>query len=508
MKQPGMVYLVGAGPGDPGLLTLRGRECLARANLVLYDGLVHPLILRHARGVAERTARTAGPDGRRLDQADINLRLIEAARSGQTVVRLKGGDPLIFGRGGEEAQALAAAGIPFEIVPGITAATAAAAYAGIPFTQRETASAVAFVTGHEDPSKTEPLLDYPALARFPGTLVFYMGLHRLEAITEALIAAGKSPETAAAVVCRAATPLQRTVVSTLRQLAADVAAARLEPPSLIVVGDAVAQQADINWFAQRPLLGRRIAITRPEAQAGGVIDRCFELGAEPVLLPLIRILPPEDWAEVDRMLERLNEFTWLVFTSANGVEQFVQRLWDVGKDARWLCHLKLCAIGPATAEALAQRQLRADIMPDVYRAEALAEAMAPCMRHERVLWARASRGREVLPTMLRAAGAEVEEVVCYRNIDAETLPEPGASLLKASQLDWIALSSPSIAHRLASLLTPETRAMIGRSTKLAAISPVTAEAAESVGLPVAVVAETYTWPGLLDAIVRAESLSD
>jgi uroporphyrinogen III methyltransferase / synthase len=505
MTQPGTVYLVGAGPGDPGLLTLRGRECLARADLVLYDGLVHPLVLRYASGVAERTARTAGPDGRRLDQAEINHRLIDAARRGLTVVRLKGGDPLIFGRGGEEAQALAEAGVPFEIVPGVTAATAASAYAGIPFTQRETASAVAFITGHEDPSKAEPLLDYPALAHFPGTLVFYMGLHRVAAIADALIAAGKPRETPAAVVSRAATSLQRTVCSTLQRLAADVAAAALEPPSLIIVGECAAQNRATAWFEQRPLLGRRIAITRPEQQADSIIERCFELGAEPVLLPLIRILPPEDWSAVDSAIDRIGNFDWLVFTSVNGVEQFFDRLWARGGDVRRLAHVKLAAIGDATGEALAAKQLRADIVPDSFRAEALGSALAPLVRGQHVLWARASRGRDVLPAILREAGATIEEVVCYQNLDAESLPEPGASLLESGKLDWIGLSSPSIARRLSTLLTPTSREILGRATKLAAISPVTAEAATSAGLPVATIADTYTWHGLLDAIAQAES---
>ncbi|MBL8849991.1 MAG: uroporphyrinogen-III C-methyltransferase [Planctomycetaceae bacterium] len=499
----GTVYLVGAGPGDPGLLTLRGRECLARADLVLYDGLVHPLVLRHARGIAQRTARAAGPGGLRLDQAEINRQLIDAARRGLTVVRLKGGDPLIFGRGSEEAHALAEAGVPFEIVPGVTAATAAGAYSGISFTQRDTSSAVAFVTGHEDPGKPASLLDYDALARFPGTLVFYMGLHRVAAIADALIAAGKPPSTPAAVVSRAATPLQRTVVSTLDNLGNDVASAGLQPPSLVIVGDCVTRREQIAWFEKRPLLGQRIGIPRPEGQADPVIECCFELGAEPVLMPLIRILPPADWTAVDAVLQRLHEFDWLVFTSVNGVEQFFGRLWAQGGDARNVGRLKLAAIGTATSEALARRQLRADVVPESFRAEELGAKLGPLVQGQRVLWARASRGRDVLPTLLREAGATMEEVVVYQNIDADALPEPAAALLEAGQLDWIGLSSPSMATRLATLLGPAARAALGRTTRLAAISPVTAEAAAAAGLPVAAVADVFTWQGLLDAIVAA-----
>jgi len=331
-----------------------------------------------------------------------------------------------------------------------------------------------------------------------------MGLHRVAAIADALITAGKSPQTPAAVVSRAALPHQRTVTSTLQRLAHDVAAANLQPPSLIIIGDCVPPQREIAWFEQRPLLGKRIGITRPEAQADAAIDRCFELGAEPVLLPLIRILPPDDWSAVDAALQRLDEFEWLIFTSVNGVEQFLGQLWERGGDVRRLARLKLAAIGDATAEALASRQLRADIVPESFRAEALGAALAPQVRGQRVLWARASRGRDVLPAILREAGATVEEVVCYQNLDAESLPEPGASLLLAGQLDWIGLSSPSIARRLGEMLTPAARAMLGRSTKLVAISPVTAEAAASVGLPIAAIADVYTWNGLFDAIVTAE----
>jgi len=319
---------------------------------------------------------------------------------------------------------------------------------------------------------------------------------------------GKSPSTPAAVVARAATCAQQTVVSTLERLAEDVAAAALHPPSLIIVGDVVTQRRELSWFEQRPLLGRRIGITRPDAQADDVIDRCLELGAEPVLMPLIEIQPPENWQAVDAALDRLAEFDWIVFTSANGVEHLLNRLWERGGDARNLGRVKLAAIGDATAAVLAQRNLRADLVPDSFRAEALAGALAPHVRGKRVLWARASRGRDVLPAELRAAGGTVEEVVVYQNIDVQSLPQPAAALLDAGALDWIALSSPSIARRLSAVLTPAARASLGASTRLAAISPVTAEAAAQAGLPIDAVADVYTWHGLLDAIVAAEQHRD
>ncbi len=501
----GKVYLVGAGPGDPGLLSLKGRECLAKADVVLYDGLVNPLLLRHTEAHAERTCRTMAPEGRVLDQAEINARLIDGARAGKTVVRLKGGDPFIFGRGSEEAAALAEAGIPFEVVPGVTAAVAAGEYAGISLTHREQSSAVAFVTGHEDPTKPGSRVDYQNLAGFAGTLVFYMGLHRLAKIAESLIAAGKDPRTPACVISRATTPLQRTVTAPLADLPEAVAAADLHAPSLIIVGECVTQREKISWFEHRPLFGKSIAITRPIHQADEAISQALELGAQPVLLPTIEILPPESWEPIDEALSRLADYDWLIFTSANGVDSLLNRLWSQGKDARALGHLKLAAIGPATAETLQRHQLRADVVPDCYRAEALAEALKPLVSGQQVLWAGADRGREVLPAELASAGAHVEKLVVYRNRDATELPPETRSLLEEGQVDWIALSSPSIARHLKDLIGPKACAHLGSRSKIATISPVTTAAATEAGLPVHAEATEHTWPGLFQAIIRAES---
>jgi uroporphyrinogen III methyltransferase/synthase len=501
VAKTGIVYLVGAGPGDPGLLTLRGLECLRRADLVLYDGLVNPLLLRHTKAHAERTCRSENPSGRTLHQAEINQQLIDAARAGKTVVRLKGGDPFVFGRGSEEAAALAAAGIPFEVVPGITAAVAASAYAGISLTHRDCASAVAFVTGHEDPAKPDSALDYAALAKFPGTLVFYMGLHRLEAIIRSLLNAGKPATTPAAVISRGTTPAQRTITAELGQLAESVRRADLHPPSLIVVGDCARQREAIAWFEQRPLFGLRVAITRPSDQAGPQIDRLLDLGAQPILLPTIAVKPIDDWGDVDRTLAALSNYDWLVFTSVNGVRALLDRLWSIGGDSRRLTHIKLAAIGEATADALREFHLRPDIVPDSYRAEALAEALLPHVVGKRVLWARASRGRDVLPTELRAAGATVDELVVYQNVDIEHWDADLVALLERGEVDWICLSSPSIARNLRRLLSPAALAHVGTRIKLASISPVTSAAAREVGLPIAAEATTFTWEGLFDAIL-------
>ncbi|MSR60799.1 MAG: uroporphyrinogen-III C-methyltransferase [Planctomycetaceae bacterium] len=498
----GKVYLVGAGPGDTGLITLKGVECLGRADLVLYDGLVNPLLLGHTQAAAVRTSRTSAPEGRVLAQHEINEQLIAAARAGKTVVRLKGGDPFIFGRGAEEAAALAAAGIPFEVVPGVTAAVATSAYAGISLTHRDCASAVAFVTGHEDPQKPESLLDYRALAAFPGTLVFYMGLHRLPEISQALIREGKPADTPAAVICRGTTPAQRTVVAPLGGLAAAAEKARLHAPSLTIIGECVRQRETIGWFEQKPLFGRRVGVTRPAGQSAAVIARLFDLGAQPVLMPTIEILPPTDWHEVDRTLERLATFDWIAFTSVNGVRSLMGRLWETGSDGRRLGGIKLAAIGEGTSQALAEFHLRADLVPSSFRAEALAEALKPHVAGRHVLWARASRCREILPIELRSAGATLEELVVYRNEDVDQLDVPTLAAIEGGELDWIGLSSPSIARSLARLLSPAAKARLGDPIRLASISPITTAAAHEAGLPIAVEATRHTWNGILDAIIE------
>jgi len=496
---PGKVYLVGAGPGDPGLLTLKGERCLAEADLVLYDGLVNPLILRHSRARAARTCRIGTGSDRRLNQAEINQQLIDAARSGKTVVRLKGGDPFIFGRGSEEAAALADAGIPFEVVPGVTAAIAAGEYAGISLTHREHASAVAFITGHEDPTKEETALDYNNLAGFPGTLVFYMGLHRIELIAEALLQHGKLPQTPVAVISKGSTPLQRTVTATLETIADCVKQAQLQAPSLIIVGNCVLQREKINWFEKLPLAGLSIGITRPEGHADNAIELALSLGAQPVLIPTIGIQPVSEWTDVDTAIKRLAEYDWVIFTSVNGVDALLNRIWSLGGDARALGKVKLAAIGPATSERLEHYQLRADLVPSVYRGEALAEALAPHVNGKRVLWPRASRGRDILPEQLTAAGAKFDSLMVYKHVDVDNFSDQVLEQLTSGGLQWIALSSPTIARNMARILNRQQQSQ----TRFAAISPVTADAAKESGLTISAVATEHTWPGLFAAIRQA-----
>jgi uroporphyrinogen III methyltransferase / synthase len=499
----GKVYLVGGGPGDPGLFSLRGVECLKLADEVLYDGLVNPLLLRHANAHCERTCRTDGPDGRILKQDEINQRLVDSALAGKTVVRLKGGDPFIFGRGSEEAACLRKHGIEYEIVPGITAATASGEYAGFSLTHRESASMVTFVTGHEAPDKEGSALDYEQLAASPGTLVFYMGLHNLPQISQSLLGHGKRSDTPTAVISRATTPHQRTIVAPLNEISEAVARAELHAPSLIIVGDCIKQRDELAWFEDKPLFGQKIGITRPAAQAEPQIRKAFELGAQPILMPAIQIEPIDNWSEVDAALQRLDEFNWLVFTSVNGVEAFLDRLWEQGGDARQLAGMKIATIGTSTADALSKYHVRADLIPDEFRAEALARAMAPHVNDQKVLWARASRGREVLPQELTAAGATVKELVVYKNLDAESFSDDALKTLDDSQLNWIGLSSPSIARRMAELLPESATAQLGKTLRIASISPVTSAAAKEAGLPVHAEATTFTWDGIFEAIESA-----
>lgn len=501
------VYLVGAGPGDPGLISLRAVECLKQADLVLYDGLVNPLLLRHTDGVCERTARTRRDGVSIVQQEEINQRLIKEARSGRTVVRLKGGDPYIFGRGSEEADALASAGISFEVVPGITAATAAAEYAGFSFTHRQISSAVAFVTGHEDPLRETSRLNFAALAEFPGTLVFYMGLSRLTEICQQLIECGKSPETPAAVVCKASLPGQQVETGTLYTLPQMVRTAGLKPPSLIVVGECVQQRKRHSWFEELPLFGKSIGITRPIRQSAEIADRIIRLGGEPVLMPMIDIqpVPESDIPGIHQRLRQLSDDSWLIFTSINGVSEFFRHLWLANLDTRAIGHLQIAAIGSSTAAALKGHGVRADVIPNTFRAESLAEAIIPYVAKKKVLWVRASRGRDVLPEMLQSAGAIVDELVVYQNIDACEFDSGIAQRIREGSLSWVGLSSPSIARQFAEMLLRHQLQPMRMATRLASISPITSEAAREAGLKVTAEATTFTWDGIIEAIANSQT---
>lgn len=494
----GKVYLVGAGPGDPGLLTLKGRACLQQADLVLYDGLVNPAILRHSPAVAERTSRMAGPTGKRLDQEDINQRLVQAALSGKTVVRLKGGDPYIFGRGTEEAAALREAGVPFEVVPGITAATAAGEYAGISVTHRRMSSAVAFVTGHEDPTKPG-MLDYHALAQFPGTLVFYMGLARLPRIAESLIKHGKPLDTPACVVSRASRARQRTVSATLATVTREVARAELPAPSLIIIGECATQREALKWFEDKPLFGKRIGVTRDSKQAEPTVRLIHELGGEAVLMPLVEIGPPHSQSDLDEAVRTCGQYNWLTFTSANAVRAFCDRFDCLNQDARCLAGVRVATVGKATEAELREYRLVADLVPETQNAEGLADAIIATGRVGSVLWPRGNRGRDTLRDQLQLAGGTVRAVEAYQTTHA-TISSRVRAEIESGDIDWIALGSPSMVASLR-----ESSIVIPSSICFAAISPLTQAAAEESGLTVAATATDFDWAGLVQAIVECEA---
>lgn len=500
----GIVDLVGAGPGDPGLLTRRGLEALERAEVVVYDHLIDPRLLDLAPVAALRIFAGKRAGHCALPQAEINALLEHHARAGKRVVRLKGGDPYVFGRGAEEAEHLAAAGLPFRVVPGVTAGLGVTAYAGLPLTHRDAASAVAFVTGHDDPAADPPRLDWDALAKFPGTLVIYMGVGRLAAICRTLIDRGKPAITPAALVQSGTTPRQRTVTATLDDLPDRVAEAGLGPPALVVIGATVARREPLAWFERLPLFGQRIVITRPAIEAEHAAADLEALGAETLLAPTVEIRPIDDPGPLDRAIAQLDRFDWLVFTSANGVRHFLDRLETLGRDLRALGPLKLAAIGPATAEALARWRLRADLVPDSYRSEALAEALAPHVAGRRVLLARADRGRTILKDELGRI-AEVEQVAVYRNADAESLPPIVVDQIARGAVDWITLTSSAITERLHALLPPDVHRRLGREVRLASLSPVTSATAGRLGWPIAAEAAVYDWNGLVAAIVARQA---
>jgi uroporphyrinogen III methyltransferase / synthase len=482
------VYLVGAGPGDPGLLTVRGADVLGRADVVVYDRLVHPSLLDLAPPAAERLYLGKAPGAAEMEQGDINALLVEQGRSGKEVVRLKGGDPFVFGRGGEEAEALAAAGLTFEVVPGITSAIGAPAYAGIPVTHRGVSTHFTVVTGHEDPDKGGLDVDWSALAKLGGTLVILMGAGRVGEIASQLVAGGLPPETPVAAVRNGTRADQQTVRATLDT----VAGAGVQAPAAIVVGDVAG--LDLSWFEARPLFGRAVVVTRAREQVSELRHRLEALGAAVIELPAIAIEP------VDFAVPALERYGWLVFTSANGVNAFFERgLVATGLDARALAGVRVAAIGPGTAAALARRGVLADLLPERFVAESLLEAFPPPgPGGERVLLARADRARDTLPAGLSDLGYEVDVLAVYRTVTAT--PDPVAvERVRRGEVDALTFTSSSTVTNLCDLLggIPDPQPVV------ASIGPVTSKTAEERGLRVDVEAAEHTIDGLVDALLRA-----
>ncbi len=491
----GVVYLVGAGPGDLGLMTARSLELIGAADAIFHDRLIPPGALDGAREDAELVYVGKAPGRPSVPQEEIGERLIAAAREGSSVVRLKGGDPFVFGRGGEEGEALREAGVEFEVVPGVTAGVAASAYAGIPVTHRDDASAVAFVTGHEDPEKPETALDWEALARFPGTLVFYMGVRRLAANAAALIEAGRDPQEAAAAVERGTMDGQRTVVATLATLSEAVEREGVGAPALIVVGPVVGRREALAWLERRPLHGRRVVVTRARAQASGLAATLRGLGAEVVELPAIRVEPRLDAAEVRAAAARIDEYELICLTSPNGVRLLFEALRTAGRDARALAGATVAAIGPGTARALAANGVVADVVPERFVAESLVESLAAIeVRGRRALVARAAEARDVIPDWLVEQGAEVDVVALYETV----CEQPREAAIEAAiAADYVTFTSSSTVRNLTEALAER----FPRGARVVSIGPVTSEAAREAGLEVAVEAERHDTDGLIEALL-------
>jgi uroporphyrinogen III methyltransferase/synthase len=502
MKQ-GKVYLVGAGPREPDLITVRAVQCLKKADVVIYDFLAAPDLLKYVPEGAETIYVGKKGGNHTLSQDKINEVIVARAKEGHTIVRLKGGDPFIFGRGGEEAEVLAEAGIPFEVVPGVTSAVAAPAYAGIPLTHRLYTSSVAFVTGHEDPTKKRSSIDWSKLATGVGTLVFLMGVKNLASIAERLMTAGRDPKTPVALVRWGTTPQQTTVVGTLDTIVAKVQAAGLKPPATIVVGEVIKLRDTLNWFERRPLFGKTVVITRAPAQASELVRRLTDLGAACLECPTIKVVPPEDGSPLDAAIDNLGTYDWLVFTSTNGVSFFFERLYEKDKDVRALKDVSTAAIGPATAKRLRDFGLKSDIIPESYQAESIVEAFKQePMNGKRVLLPRAKEARPLLPVELRKMGAIVDEIAAYQTEQARENVDVLIKRLQEGSIDLLTFTSSSTVRNFKALLPDDRFESLIKGVTVASIGPITAETARQLGFKVDIMAQDYTIDGLCEAILK------
>jgi len=495
----GIVYLVGAGPGDPGLITLKGLRCLQRSDVVVLDRLAPRELLAHAPAHVEVIFVGKQADRHTMPQEQINQLLIDLARQGKVVTRLKGGDPFVFGRGGEEAEALAEAGVPFEVVPGVTSLLAAPAYAGIPVTHREYASSVALVTGHEDPAKEASALNWQHLACATDTICFAMGMGNLPDIAARLIEHGRPPTTPVALVRWGTWPRQEVLEGTLETIARQAQEADFQAPAIILVGEVARLRGKLRWFDNRPLFGKRIVVTRAREQASELVELLREQGAEAIEFPVIRIVPPASYDDLDAALARLDSYDWLIFTSPNAIEMLLRRLRELASDIRALGRASICALGPATARSLEEKGLRVDLVPEAYVAEGVAEAFAQAsgdnarptydLQGKRVLLPRAKVARDVLPQRLRDLGALVDVVTAYETVLEESEAEPMRERLRSGEVDAITFTSSSTVHNFVALIGPHQVQELTRTVLIACIGPITAQTAADHGLSVGLVAE-------------------
>jgi len=500
--KPGKVYLIGAGPGDPGLLTIKGRDCLALADVIIYDYLANPVLLGYAKSDAERiyVGKTRGQHS--VPQDEINQMLVDKAAAGLNVARLKGGDPYVFGRGGEEASLLHKQNIPFEVVPGVTAGFAAAAYAGIPLTHRDITTSLALLTGHERPERKLSSLDWEKLATGLGTLIFYMGMSNLKTISEKLIEHGRSADTPVAVVQWATLPRQKTLTGRLDEIAALVAAAKIEPPAVIIIGDVVRYREELRWYDNLPLFGRRFLITRPYAQAASFVALLQAQGAETICIPTIEIAPPTDWQPCDAALNQLWSYDGLILTSANAVDAFFERMNIMGLDLRALAGVEIIAVGPKTAKAIEKLGLKPDFVPDDYRAEGVVnELLSRGVSGKRYLYPRTEIARSLIPDSLTKSGAQVDAPIVYRTLAPEGKQEMIRHLLDADELDAICFSSSSTFDNLQAMFGAELQ-QLKKETAFFSIGPLTTETIRKQGFEVALEPEKSTLEDFSEAMVK------
>lgn len=507
----GKVYLVGAGPGDPGLLTLRGLECIRQADVIVYDRLVHPSILACARPDAEMIYVGKAASAHTMKQDEINRLLVQKARESKVVCRLKGGDPFVFGRGGEEAQELVRNGIEFEIVPGVTSAIAVPAYAGIPVTHREMASSLGIITGHEksdaetrrkaDTATPHSGIQWNKVATGLDTIVFLMGVENLPYIVAELVKNGRDAHTPIALIRWGTRAEQETLVGTLADIVDRVRTTGFTSPAVTVVGEVVTLRDSLRWFDNRPLFGKKILVTRSRDQASALSDLLRRQGAEPIEFPVIRICPPESYAQLDDALSRIQEYDWLLFTSANGVRAVINRLHDTERDVRWLRGPRIGAIGPATSAALECLGVRVDFVPSKFVAEAVVQEFPEDPSGRRILILRAAEAREVIPEKLTQMGADVDVVPAYRTEIEESCAAPVRRMLDAGEIDAVTFTSSSTVKNFVALIGTS----LPEGVKVACIGPVTAHTAEELGLKPDVVAGEYTIEGLVEALVKEMS---
>lgn len=498
----GKVYIVGAGPGDPGLITVKALNALRRANVLLYDRLANEAFLSECKPGCEMVFVGKMPDRHAVPQHEINRLLVEYGKKGGVVVRLKGGDPYIFGRGGEEVEALVDAGVPFEVIPGITSAISALAYAGIPATHRDCTTSVTLVTGHEDPTKGESTTNWEKLATASGTIVIYMGVKNSAEIIQKLMSGGRSADTPAGVVSNGTLPSQSSFTATLGTLVEEMEKRKIKPPSLIVIGEVAALRDRLAWFEKRPLFGRRVIVTRSRTQASALVAQLDELGAQVLEFPTIRIEQPQDFGPLDNALSNASQFEHVVFTSVNGVESFFERARAIGLDIRDLAGPRLWAIGPATRDALLQYGVLVEKLPMEYFAKSLAAALGKDVAGARVLLPRVDIAPPALRNDLEDAGAVVTEVVAYRTVPEPDAPQHILDAVGNGEIDYATFTSSSTVRNFMKKVEGKNLDKFKANARIISIGPVTTETAKELGLQVHAEAEEFTIPGLVDALLK------